>query len=152
MGRQLDKLQIFIIKFIHGIGNKRKHKSEESKEICLPFSTHDRVHYLVQRSINRYNYLCVLSLKIRCLYRQRYCNSAYLLLLSIALVVRAAKQTDIITLMDGHLFSPVVKLSSGTVPHKYIFALDHKSCPLSWFHRRRKHFTNNKPDALSYPK
>ena len=32
------------------------------------------------------------------------------------------------------------------------FALDHKSCPLSWFHRRRKHVVNNKPDALSYPK
>ena len=54
--------------------------------------------------------------------------------------------------MDGHLFSTVVKLILGTVPHKLFFALDHKSCPLSWFHRRRKQFTDNKPDALSYPK
>ena len=43
MGRQSDKLQIFIIKFSHGLGNKRKHKYKKSKEICLPFSTHDRV-------------------------------------------------------------------------------------------------------------
>ena len=48
-------------------------------------------------------------------------------------------------------------LTSGEADFKnrapqIIFALHQKSCPLSWFHWRRKHFTNNKPDDLSYPK